>query len=658
MFPASLAIARSPSSVRETRSSHAARPGASLLSSARSTALPPEIAFLANYGVPVGALVGAAAEARRINASPQSVLINSGALSDDEYFAALARRVGLPFTTCPENLGSGPGAPQAARAGIAPIAPGASDMLVAPDGPIISVLFQMQRNGALPLQRMTITTPRRFAAWVRQSAAQAIADEASSGLRRFDAELSASSGASHPQLVAIAALVLLASGALLFSDMLWFGLSLCLTLAMTSGALLRLLATVQACSNPPEPQVSSLSEAELPVYTIIVPLYREADVAPKLASALARLDYPRAKLDIKIVVEADDEATRQAFEALALPACYEIIVAPDGAPRTKPRALNVALPFARGALVTVYDAEDEPERDQLRMAAARFAQAPAALACLQARLAIDNSADSWIAALFAIEYAALFDVINPGLASLDLAMPLGGTSNHFRVGALRELQGWDAWNVTEDADLGIRLARFGYRVGALASTTHEEAPANVAAWIAQRSRWQKGWMQTFLVVSRDPRRLARELGGLRAVAAILLLVAGVLGPLLGPALLIMMAHDAMTSELLRPTSPSTILASTVWCSSFVMCLASIAGPTLIGVRRRNFYAEARWLPLLPAYYLLMCFASWRAVIELVFNPYHWSKTTHGLARSSRLRQPQDSPAQMPDFNADTCWTRA
>ena len=165
-------------------------------------------------------------------------------------------------------------------------------------------------------------------------------------------------------------------------------------------------------------------------------------------------------------------------------------------------------------------------------------------------------------------------------------------------------------------------------------------------------------MQTFLVVSRDPRRLARELGGLRAVAAILLLVAGVLGPLLGPALLIMMAHDAMTSELLRPTSPSTILASTVWCSSFVMCLASIAGPTLIGVRRRNFYAEARWLPLLPAYYLLMCFASWRAVIELVFNPYHWSKTTHGLARSSRLRQPQDSPAQMPDFNADTCWTRA
>jgi cellulose synthase/poly-beta-1,6-N-acetylglucosamine synthase-like glycosyltransferase len=167
------------------------------------------------------------------------------------------------------------------------------------------------------------------------------------------------------------------------------------------------------------------------------------------------------------MLEADDHETREAVERLAPGPCYDIVVAPAGYPRTKPRALNIGLASAQGELLTVYDAEDDPDPSQLRRAAATFARARKSLACLQCPLTIDNSSDSWISGLFALEYAALFDVVNPGLARLRLPIPLGGTSNHFRVSTLRRLHGWDAWNVTEDADMGMRLARMGYEVATL-----------------------------------------------------------------------------------------------------------------------------------------------------------------------------------------------
>ncbi len=205
-------------------------------------------------------------------------------------------------------------------------------------------------------------------------------------------------------------------------------------------------------------------------------------------------DYPKAKLDIKLVIEAGDEETLDAIIAERLPPRYDVIVVPPGKPRTKPRALNVALDVARGDLLCVYDAEDEPAPDQLRRAAARFA-ADATLDALQGRLTIANWRDCWLSFMFAVEYASLFELINPGLSALDLPVALGGTTNHFRTAVLRRVGGWDAWNVTEDADLGLRLARFGARVGALDSETVEEAPNELANWFRQRTRWQKGWMR-------------------------------------------------------------------------------------------------------------------------------------------------------------------
>ncbi len=446
----SSAAAHATNAVPQT--SHAARIDATLRRLAGDGTVPASISFLAPKEASIGALVSAAAQSRLLGVEPHEALIASGEICEKLYYAALARHLGMPFTDDPARLGPGPDQSEAAIAGVAVVAPGSSDFIIAPQGPMVSALLDMRRLGRLPEGRMTMTSPRCLAVWVRRSAARAIAEQASRALPRFDANLSAASGVTQMQASMLAALMTLVAFAGFLWPNIWFAIAQCCTLVMLAGVLARLFAAAASCGESPPPP--PLRDAELPHYTLIVPLYREAEVARKLVASLERLDYPRAKLDIKIVLEDDDQTTRAAFAAIALPSNYEIVVAPPGAPRTKPRALNVVLPFVRGGLVTVYDAEDEPERDQLRLAAARFAEAPADVACLQARLAIDNSADSWLTALFAIEYAALFDVVNPGLAALDLPMPLGGTSNHFRVEALRDVRGWDAWNVTEDADLG------------------------------------------------------------------------------------------------------------------------------------------------------------------------------------------------------------
>ena len=206
-------------------------------------------------------------------------------------------------------------------------------------------------------------------------------------------------------------------------------------------------------------------------------------------------DYPPEKLDVKLVVEGDDAETRAAIERCASRIPIEVLVVPAAGPRTKPKALNVALPFVRGAFTVIYDAEDRPEAGQLRRALQAFVGAGEELACVQACLAIDNTSDSWLARLFTGEYAGQFDVFLPGIAALRLPLPLGGSSNHFRTATLRELGGWDAYNVTEGADLGMRLARFGYRTAIIDSTTYEEAPAQFLPWLRQRTRWFKGWMR-------------------------------------------------------------------------------------------------------------------------------------------------------------------
>jgi cellulose synthase/poly-beta-1,6-N-acetylglucosamine synthase-like glycosyltransferase len=242
-----------------------------------------------------------------------------------------------------------------------------------------------------------------------------------------------------------------------------------------------------------------------------------------------------------------------------------------------------------------------------------------------------------LARLFTAEYAGQFDVLLPGLAQLRLPLPLGGSSNHFRTQALREAGGWDPYNVTEDADLGMRLARLGYRAAVISSTTYEEAPAHVRPWIRQRTRWFKGWMQTWLVHMRHPLRVARELG-LNGFLAFQLVVGGtVLSALIHPVFIVAGGYLLATNQLFD--AGGSILGqalSWLYVGAFLSGYLTSAVLGLIGLRRRNLLRQGWVLLLMPIHWLLLSVAAWRALYQLLFDPFHWEKTAHGLAQTSRL----------------------
>ncbi len=337
---------------------------------------------------------------------------------------------------------------------------------------------------------------------------------------------------------------------------------------------------------------------------------------------------------MKFVLETDDHDTRRALAQLELGPPFSVITAPPFGPRTKPKALNVALPFAQGSFTAVYDAEDVPEPDHLRRAFDVFTAADKQLACVQASLTIDNTTDSWLVRMFTAGYAGQFDAFLPGLAALRLPLPLGGSSNHFRTAVLRRVGGWDSYNVTEDADLGIRLSRLGYRSAVLSSATYEEAPARFGPWLRQRTRWYKGWMQTWLVHMRDPVRLVRELTLAGALAFQLFLACNVLAALVHPVFMIGLCYALLAAPPLQVAG--TMAAAPVFAATLVAGYVSTVAIDLIGLRRRGLLAHGWALLLTPLYWLLLSLAAWRALYQLLSDPQRWEKTEHGLARTSRL----------------------
>nr|WP_306424458.1 glycosyltransferase family 2 protein [Methylobacterium haplocladii] len=351
-------------------------------------------------------------------------------------------------------------------------------------------------------------------------------------------------------------------------------------------------------------------------------------------------------------MEADDDATAAALDAAALPARFEVVVVPPGSPRTKPRALNVGLPLARGDLLVVYDAEDQVDPGQLREAAYRFAREPASTACLQGRLVIDNCAESWLTRLFAIEYAGLFDVLLPALAAWRMPMPLGGTSTHFRTRVLRELHGWDSWNVTEDADLGIRLALAGYRVGDLPSPTFEAAPKTLRAWLRQRTRWLKGFLQTSFTHGRRPREAVRRLGLAEALCAVVLLPGTVVSALLYPLLTIWLG----IAWALPASKPDAgLIGHLTNAGALVVLAAGFAAmwlPAAVGCLRRGWTDLLVFTALMPFYFALVSIAAWMAVFELARHPHRWNKTEHGLSRTSRSGALHLKRRRPPDVRSD------
>ena len=399
---------------------------------------------------------------------------------------------------------------------------------------------------------------------------------------------------------------------------------------MTSNLSLRIAAVV-ALRRAPRPFASvrpgNAAGQKLPSISILVPLHREPDIAGPLTERLSRLDYPRELLDICLVVEADDAATRAALARANLPAWMRVIAVPDGQPRTKPRAMNYALNFTEGDIVGIYDAEDAPAPDQLAKVAARFQSAPDDVVCLQGLLDYYNPKRNWMSRCFTIEYANWFRLILPGLSRLGMAIPLGGTTLFFRRTALEAVGGWDAHNVTEDADLGVRLARMGYRTEIINTTTLEEANAHPVSWVKQRSRWMKGYILTWAVHSRHPLRLLRDLGPRRWIGFQLLFMGSILNALLMPALWSTVVipfglHHPITDWM--PGDGVTPLAALLTGAG----LTSIA-ITWIGCGTAHHRGLRWWIPTMELYFPLAFFAVIKALVEIVFAPFHWDKTAHG-----------------------------
>ncbi|KMO33963.1 glycosyl transferase [Methylobacterium tarhaniae] len=589
-------------------------------------ALPRELAFLLGQGVDLAIVRDAALLARREGTEPAAALLRSGLMSEADYYAALARVLGRPFRGTGLVLHPETRFPEDVRLGAA-IGAAGEVVLAPPPGAVAALLAAGAPPGAV------LTTPTALAATVLATAGPRAAARAAEAL-----EVRAPDWAYRPGLHPAQVLVLLlgiAAALLLLDAAPWLQLAALALLNLTVLAVIVFRLAAPLLRPTPLPEAPPVPEAELPVYTVLVALYREAEVVPRLVSALARLDYPVSKLDLKFVIEADDATTAAALAAVPFPGRFEVVTAPAGLPRTKPRALNVALPLARGEHLVVYDAEDVPDPGQLRAATALFRAGSDRLACLQGRLVIDNTEDSWLARCFTLEYAALFDVLLPLLTAAHLPVPLGGTTTHFRTQVLRELHGWDAWNVTEDADLGMRLSLAGYRVGDLPLSTLEEAPAFWRPWLRQRVRWMKGFVQTTITHSRHPVAALRRLGPLGLLCAVAMVPGSVVCALAYPFGIALAAWHITADPL--PAVPDA-LANLVTGTGAVVFAAGLGAmwlPALAGCRRRGWWTLAPWVIALPVYYALVSAAAWLALVELLLAPYRWNKTDHGLSATSR-----------------------
>ncbi|SNS04504.1 Glycosyltransferase like family 2 [Antarctobacter heliothermus] len=423
-----------------------------------------------------------------------------------------------------------------------------------------------------------------------------------------------------PQLLFAAALAL-ALGSLVMSQL----------MKLVALAALPRQTAATAAILPPNP----------PLVSILVPLFHEQDIARTLVARLSRLTYPKALLDVVLVLvlEAEDRLTRETLARTELPPWMRTITVPPGRVTTKPRALNYAYRFTRGEIIGIYDAEDAPAPDQIDRVVAQFHESPADVGCLQGILDYYNPRANWLSRCFTIEYASWFRILLPGLSRLGLVVPLGGTTVFFRRAVLEKVCGWDAHNVTEDADLGVRLARHGFRTDLMPSVTREEANNRFWPWIKQRSRWLKGYGITWWVHTRQPRRLWRDLGPKRFAGLQILflttLVQFALAPVLWSFWLILMGLPHPLDAFL--TRPVILGLTAIFLSAEAVSI--LIGLAALARSPHRFLMP--WVPTLFAYFPLGTVAIYKALWETLRNPFYWDKTQHG--RSAPDTPGEDHP---------------
>jgi cellulose synthase/poly-beta-1,6-N-acetylglucosamine synthase-like glycosyltransferase len=576
----------------------------------------------------------------------EAELLASGAIDEDAYFAGLARMYGLPFLAeiDPALL------VDHIQSDTQLVEPRMLRLHHADRPPVMAVaahILHMEglakrfgRNGN-SAGGLVVTTPTAIRRAIWKVGENRRVDRAVRGLFDHLQPLSARLVVTGDQGFFAGASLCLISLLLIYAPMLAVVLAhMMLSFFHTAALFLRLAAVSHGrhhARHRPEISFEPVVEA-LPIYTVMVALYREAAVVPQLIAALDALDWPRSLLDVKLVCEADDHATLAAIRQTRPGPHIEVVEVPAMAPRTKPKALTYALAGARGEFLTIYDAEDRPHPQQLREAYHAFRLGPPDLACLQSPLVIDNAGESWISAIFALEYSALFRRLLPALGFYRLPLPLGGTSNHFKTALLKASGGWDPYNVTEDADLGMRLCRMGYRASTLTLPTYEDAPTDFAVWLAQRTRWYKGWLQTWLVLMRHPLRTAREMGPFSFFVFQLLVGGMLVAALSHPGLLVFITLSVLS--LMQIPAPQPNLFTTMMLVMDIFnILGSYAVFFVLGATpmtdREKKGMGWKWA-MIPVYWMAVSLAAWKAVIELRLKPFHWNKTPHQPRRSTSL----------------------
>lgn len=390
--------------------------------------------------------------------------------------------------------------------------------------------------------------------------------------------------------------------------------------------------------NVSQREIDNLDEKTLPIYSILCPLYKEEKILPQFINSVKAIDWPKDRLDVILLLEEGDFDTLQKAKEIELPEYVRVVIVPQSLPKTKPKACNYGLSYSRGEYIVVYDAEDRPEEDQLKKAYIAFNKLSQQVVCVQSKLNYYNQDQNILTRLFTAEYSLWFDIVLPGLQSIESVIPLGGTSNHFKTAVLKKLQGWDPFNVTEDCDLGTRLFKEGYRTAIINSTTYEEANSNLKNWLRQRSRWIKGYMQTYLVHMRNPFEFYKKYGVQAFVFQLIIglrMIFIMINPLLWLTTLSYFAFRSVVGPTLESLYPPFVYYPAVFSLIFGNFLYFFA--YMIGSAKRGYWYLVKYVFAIPFYWMITSFSVMIALYQLIFRPYYWEKTEHGLFLGKRQK---------------------
>lgn len=410
-----------------------------------------------------------------------------------------------------------------------------------------------------------------------------------------------------------------------------------ITILYFADLLFNLYLIFRSFSNPTEIKITvneihAKDETSWPTYTVFCPLYKEAHVVPQFVTSMSRLDYPKNKLQVMLLLEEDDKETIQQIRAYDLPSYFEIVVVPHSLPKTKPKACNYGLLHATGEYTVIYDAEDVPDPLQLKKAVLAFHKANSTTICVQAKLNFYNPHQNLLTRVFTAEYSLWFDLVLIGLQSIQAPIPLGGTSNHFRTQDLHKLKGWDSFNVTEDADLGMRLVKKGYTTAMIDSVTLEEANSSLSNWFWQRSRWIKGYMQTYLVHMRNPNDFVNKRGKLHLITFQLIIGGKIMSMFINPLMWIITISYFVMRATIGPFIETFFPMPILYMGIFSLVLGNFLYLYyyMLGCIKHEHDTLVKYVFFVPFYWLAMSMAAWVALYKLVTAPHHWSKTKHGL----------------------------